>query len=494
MIGSKYFEISGLDLVARGMSSGAYMNDGAFSPETGAVNLLAQPGVIYAPTAIVDSDTDTRLSSQGEIIASAPDHAASSGNERLLVAAHKTSQDGTFYRYDGTKIIAAAYATDSTNNYQKGVTDIINYRGDSYVTTKERIKKWASTGTITDLSGGDFADTAVPHPALVYQNNAYYGDGDELLVQTTAGGDPVVILTLAAGEIILALGIDEGTGKMLISTTTATFDISQIRTAINKVLWYDGSSPQVARESVVEDRVTAFHNHEGITFVGYGRNLGYLTGSGVKFLRRLNNVTNVFDQLPYKHSFASIGRTMFVIDGSQILAYGSVVGGSPIFYYAFKNSVNSNIFNSIFNAGGTISTANNKLGMSFEADKFYTLDITSKASITSLDLYSNWYTFAYPVYIRSMYIQLAEADNTANWTFSYFDQSSASAIATLERMEGNVTPVLEADYFVNFADSGNSAGNTGEGHQAVRSFKLRAQNSTTNKGIRKIIVYYDPAE
>src|SRR3990167_5587824 len=349
----------------KGMSSGPEINDGGFSTQTEAVNPIVEPGVIYAPAAAVDSDTDDRLSTTIEIIASSPDMANLGVDDRLLVGVD-SDDFGTFYRYDGTKIIAVAYAevftvtiatpavftstahglaagdrvklrttgalptglcvdtvyfvisagltadafqlstTDGgaaintsgtqsgthrwyTRNYIKGYTDIITYRGETYVTAQQHITRWQNDNTI-DQKFYAFTTANVPHPAIVFENNAFYGDNNLLLRQTTAGGTPATILTLAVGEIIITLGIDPGSGKMLISTTSS-LNVSNDKTSINKLHWYDGLSNKVLKVIYVEDQILGFHSVEGITYCGYGQNLGYITGSGVKFLRKLINVT-----------------------------------------------------------------------------------------------------------------------------------------------------------------------------------------------------------
>src|SRR3990167_10868979 len=108
MLGTRHIEIDASNFL-RGMSSGGDISDGGFSPDTEAINPIIEPGVIYAPAIAVDTDTDDRLSTTIEIIASAPDMANLGVDQRLLVGAD-SDDFGTFYRYDGTKIIAVAYA------------------------------------------------------------------------------------------------------------------------------------------------------------------------------------------------------------------------------------------------------------------------------------------------------------------------------------------------------------------------------------------------
>lgn len=473
MIGSKQLVLDWQTWL-RGMSSGSEIADGGFSDETEAVNLIADPGVVYAPPSNVDGDSDVILT--GNIVASIPDHNVADIDSRLLVA-----DDGTFYKYNGTKLQYPneASAEDSANTFARGFTDAINFAGASFFTSKEKITKWSAASTFDhDYTTSAFANTAYPHPALVFENNAFYGDGNILLRQTTVTGTPTAILTLSSDQVIIALGIDPGTGKMLISTTQ-TLNISNTLASTNKVHWYDGFSNKTSKTITVEDQVTAFHSHGGNVFVGYGTNLGYLTGSGINFLRNLSNVTLSQADLPYKHNFASIGKTLYVIDGSKVLAYGEAVTGQKIFYYAYKRQSGSGNLTCIMNAG------NNKLGFGYATTTFRTINITSKSNMDVLDLYTNWISFGRPVQIRSIDVHFNEAIvSSANWTFSYFDQSSASAITTsLASLHGTQTSVLQINDIVGFTDK-------------LYAVKLRFNNSTSteNKGIKRVVIHYDIVE
>lgn len=466
MIGLQQLIIDASDWI-KGMSSGPEISDGGFSTDSESGNPVNTPGVLYAPAAGIDIDTDIRLTD--EIIASSPDMVSFLGTNRLLVA-----ENGSYYSYNGTKIPAVALQTDSINTYQKGFTDIITYAGEAYVTTKEALVRWQNPSTFNN-SFLAFTSTNRPHPAIVFEDNAFYGDKNLLLRQTSAGGTPTTILTLSSDQEIIALGVDPGTGKMLISTTNS-LNISNTLTSINKLLWYDGFSNKPMKSVFVEDMILGFHTIGGITYVGYGQNLGYINGSGIQFLRSLLNVTLDQQDLPYKHNFASIGKTLYVVDGAKILAYGDIIGGKKGFYYCYKNQINSNKFKSIFNAGS------NKLGFSFVTSKLYTVDTSSVATLDKLDVYTNWYHFQRPVILRSMYLDMkGQIASTGNFTLSYdIPGSTGNALSV---RGGTQTSINEVKDIIGFLPS-----------HKTRSIRLRLQNATENDGIRKIIVYYDYAE
>lgn len=464
----------------KGISSGAEISDGGFSPTSRGFNLLKTPGVLYAPAQAADADTDNRLSTTVSIIASAPDMATAMSDRRLLVG-NNSSQDGTFYRYDGTKIIAAAYATDTTRNYVKGITDIITFAGEAYVTSFSHIARWQNDNTITQDFFA-FTVTTVPHPAIVFENNAYYGDGNTLKRQTAAAGTPATILTLSSDKIIVALGIDPSTGYMLISTVS-TWNASNTGTGTNRVLWYDGFSNKVRKSIIVEDMVTAFHSHGGIVYVGYGTRIGYLTGNGIEFLRQLKTVTLNQTQLPWKNNFASVGNTVYVLDGHQVLAFGKIIKNGPtIFYYAYHNfiggSASTNTLSFLADGGSS------RLLFS-ETGEFYHFDTSSVSSIDSFSLVSNFYQFPRPVFLRR--IQLEFIDNISSGVMSFQYEDERRNGLSLGTEWGTLTSQKIHGY-VGFGGDDSSDSNK------VTQFRLTLSYTTTNAGLKRAVIYYDYAE
>lgn len=474
MIGAQQLTIDANDFL-KGMSSSPNVTDGGFSNETDSVNLSSNPGIIYAPAAMVNADVDARLT--GGIIASCPDMANIGADARLLVGSNDT-----FYRYDGTKIIAAAYTGGTASTYASGFNDIIAYRGEAYVTSKERIKRWQNNNTISDLAS--FTTTNVPHPAIVYENNAYYADGNLLLQATAVNTAPTTILTLETGQIIITLGIDQGTGLMLISTTSS-LNVSDTLNSINKVLWYDGNSAKVTKSVIVEDQTSAFHSHGGITFVGYGTNVGYMNGSGVQFLRKLKNVTLNNDELPYKHHFASIGSALCVADGKQILEYEEIIKGSKVFYYSQSNTVSSAKYTCIFNAGS------GKIGLAFATTKFYTVDTTSIATTGGMAFWTNDYAFPRPIFLRSVYLEYQDAivNNDDNRSLTVRMQDQVTTLLKVQGQTGTSGIKNISGGSVYFIDN-----IVGFSPLKARSMQLRYISSAVNSGLKRIIVYYDWAE
>lgn len=482
MIGKNFISIDVQEIAVKGMSSSADISDGAFSPETDAVNLTYNPGVMYASASGVDSDTDTRLT--GGVIAISPDMNVISSTNTLQV-----TDDGKAYRYDGTKLTATGVALTAGKTWASGFTDIVTFGGEAYVSSKESLTRWQNDNTI-DAGGSwpfSFTNSNVPHQGLVYENNMYWADKNLLLQQSAIGDStaPTTILTLDTSSIILSLGIDPGTGMMLISTTN-TLDTSGTLPAVNKLIWYDGNSTKQLKSVIVEDSIFGFHTVGGNTFVGYGKNLGYINGSGVSFLRKLRNVTNVQAELPYKHHFTHIGNTLYVLDGLQILAYGEVIQGRKIFYYCYKNNVNSNKMTAIGYGGS------GKLVFGFASSKFYSLDTTSVSTTNTLSFYSDKFVFPRPVFLRDWYLEYADAivSNDSNRSLYYKTQAQGAGFQLAQDRTATASAIK------NFSTSSvyELSPNIVITKDKVRFVQFRYQSDTTNAGLKRIIINYDVAE
>ena len=467
--------------ILKGMSSSDDISDGGFSPLTEGLNLVGNPGAIYAPAALVDADSDVILT--GGIIASVPDHNLADVDARLLVA-----DNGTFYKYNGTKLQYPdeAAAEDSANTFAKGFTDAINFDGSSFFTSKEKITKWSGASTFDhDYTTSAFANTTYPHPAIVFENNAFYGDGKLLLRQTSATAAPATILTLSGDEVIIALGLDPSTSKMLISTTQ-TLDVSQTLSMRFRVYWYDGVSNKADKVIDVEDAINAFINFGGRIYVGYGTNIGYLMGSGIEFVRSLLEVYKDSNYLPTKHSFAIVGKMLCVTDGVKVLAL-TKIAGRDVWHYCGKNklaSPDNGKLRAIFPMGL------GKLGMSMDTTKCYTLAVsaisasvaeTAPTTLNKFYFMTNWYNFARPIKPQSVELEyISQVASSGNISLSYFDQNAATSAGSLARKNGTRTNTFVIDEMVGFLTT-----------QKVTALKFLLENATTNDGLKRIILYYD---
>lgn len=469
MIGSKSFDIGAEEFIA-GMTSNDNLNDGGFSNRSTGINLTVSPGVLSFASTPVDASTNLA----GALLASCED-ASLLGEDKLFLS-RSSNGNGKYYTYSaGTGLTLKR--TDSTNHYIFGASDIAFYQGSAFATSDEAIIKWIVDTTFT-VNYATFTSTGVPHPILVYNDFIYYGDRNLLLRQSGISGAPTAILTLPTAQTITALGIDPGTGNMLIATTTAQ-NISDTRTVPARVQYYDGFSNKVLKTVIVDDTVNAFFPTGGTVYLSYGQSLGYWNGAGIQFVRNLNFA---FDNtaLAYRNHFANIGTTLYVIEGKQILAFGEVIRGkSPVPRYVFKDtshdlSLVTNLGQNKLGVGGSTSIIN------ATGNILYVLDTSSIADLGNSDFYSLRYKFDRPVTFSMAVIEY----NTAMPT----DGSSLGAIALIDS-QGNSTTI---------AQPSTTVANTFEVECPYQSLVTRMiqinytpQKSTAIKRITILYVPYD---
>lgn len=479
MIGKNELILDASDFV-KGMSSGDDIADGGFSNSTDAVNLIANPGVLYAPANV----TDKSGTLAGNIIASSGD-ANVSGNSRYFL-----TDTGKFFTWDDSSLTLRQ--TDAVKSYVTGTSDMVQFR----------LQTFASSATdITLLTGSDLAtidavwwtttkgkaalQTSQRHPLLVYENSLWIGDKSSLHKWdgTTASE---AVLALSTEQSIVSLGIDAGSGRMLIGITEGT-NYSNTKPHISKVLEWDGFSNKPLRAVIVEDAVNAFYNISGTTFVTYGQKMGYWNGSGITFLRKFKNVTLAGADLAYKHHITNIGQTLYIVDGSKVLAWGEVLPGQKAFYYAQSNNVSAANYSCIANIGS------NLLGLCFNTAKFYTFDTTSIATTGTMSFVTNKYNFPRPVYIRGAYFEYSDAVTAAdNNRQLYYKTQAQGAGFVLIQDPTATTGVLKnlsasSVYEITPTTFGISA-------NKVKFIQFRYNTDTVNLGLRRIIIYYDIAE
>lgn len=449
------------------MSSSDNLSDGGFSPSTDAVNLIAEPGIMYSPAQPTDKSTNV----VGSIIASSEDPQFL-GADRVFV-----DTGGHYYTWNGTTMTLAR--TDGTNptGYSSGKTDMNAFDGSVFTTTNTTLVKWIVDSVFTDnfVTG---LNTNVPHPLLTFRGFQFIGDGNLLKRMNDASDSTLdTILILPTLQNIVALGIDPGSGQILISTTQG-LNVSDTRSNSNKVLYYDGSSPQPIKTVNVDEMITAFYPVASFMYIGYGQNLGYWNGSGIQFLRRLN-IPFSNDSLLYKQHFTNIGTTLYCIENTQILAHGPInSGGNREFYYAYKNNVNSNSLLHIAAIGQNI------LSMAFATSKFYTWSTTSVATTNTQTFYSNETEFddEYWLYrVRIIYRNQVN-NNVDPGSIRFLDQDGIISIGSNTLLDLKNTSGAASAY----KDILNI-------NVKIKQIQTELLLDTVNPGIRRIIGYGDIA-
>lgn len=476
--GKLLFQISSQDLV-KGMSSSDTLSDGGFSPLTDQVQLTASPGAAYQASFPTDASTGLL----GEMIASC--ESPSLSYARLYVSTD-INQAGQFYSFNGS--LTARGALDTSHSYITGRTDMISFDGEVYGTNATTLVRWSSVGSSDTFDFAFYAFTNggaphfAPHPAIVYNGFAYYGDGNLLLRQSTAGAAPSVILTLASNQNIVALAIDPGSGQLLLSVVGIA-NVSDTAATSAYVSFYDGTSAQVSRTVQVDDMVTAFPVTEGALFAAYGQSLGQWNGSGISFLRRFD-IDFDNNQLMYKHHFTSVGATLYLIQRNNIIAYGEVrQKGDKIFYPALQNRPSG----FAVNLTNIAYLGQNQISISYATAKFA---VWNTAIITGtpnpMSFYTNSYDFDDEVWVRRIRVIWADPVGINVQPGSLELLNENGVIFTGGNGSGAYSLINDSGALSAFKDILNI-------DIKVKMLQVLLNIGNQNPGIRRILVYGDPA-
>lgn len=473
MIGKQQIPL-GADQIVSGMASSDFAPDGGLGTSCVNVNPFALPGAIKATVTPTDSSTNVA----GTMIASAEDSQNISAYNRLYV-----DGVGQYYTFSGAAITKRQTGA-ATTKYTFGFTDMASFALNTYVTLIDNIAQWNTSSNTLDetwwtgtKSQTFHYTTSTPHPMLVFEGLLWVADGEYLHTISSAGTVTKDVLVLGSGERIQALGIDPGTGLMLISVQV-TQNYSATLASKYFIYMFDGYSSKPRRKIPVDDMVTAFHSNSGTVYVGYGQRIGYFNGAGISFLRKLRNATLTGTDLPYKHHFANVGPIMLVIDGQDLLAYGEVIAGKKAWFNIMQNPVSSSQpLQLVSHTGGTT------IGIAMATNKFYYFDLMS----TGAGLLTLWFGTIYfprPVYIRGVRIITNGITTTA----------SIGGVAIQTDSAFRQPPGTLGQFVVPAAMSPKNTFDFNYTNVMGSSVQLRVTLDTQGASILKAFIYYDIAE
>lgn len=482
MVGSDVIEIGAEELL-KGMTSSSETNDGGFSSESSGVNFNSDQdhlGVLYASASIVDKSTNLN----GNIIATVSDPDSGVGVNRYLLTA-----TGRFLSADSSSVLTVRRTSAGAKTYSFPNSDIAIYKNALYATSDNDVTRATGANLVTtfDESWWDTTlalnplTTGVRHPLLVFEDSLWVGNGNQLHKYdgTTATEG---FLTLNTGLVIIALGIDPSTGKMLISASEGANGSDTLPRQC-KIYVYDGFSNKPSRAIPVDDMVTEMYAFGGLSIMFYGQNMGYWNGSGIKFMRSMRRVLLSGVYLIYKHRVTNIGKTLYVADGINILAYEEILPGRGVFYFpkVVAESFN-NYLDAIFNMG------NNILGIGYDSTgstpKFAVFDKTARTT-GELSLYSKKYKFKRPMFVREVRVEfLDQVATTDTPGFITLKNENLTSVATTNLTNGSASSVFSL----------KAKANASTKFHTLQFIYSNSGSTSIITGIRRFLITVDPAE
>ena len=309
-----------------------------------------------------------------------------------------------------------------------------------------------------------------------YRNLLYIGDGINVSTLNTAGTYTPNVLTLGPKEKIVAMGIDPSTGLLMLSVSTI-FDKDDSIASSKMVYLWDGISTTPSRKIWVDDLITAFINVEGQVYVGQGLIVGVWNGNGVTYLRKLLNASLTQNDLLYKHHMCNTRNILHVVDGFNVVSYGTVMGQTKgWFNTAYVPNTPTNHIYSISPIGP------NKITIAAATNKLWQFDY-SAVTAGQITLYFNNIYFPRPIFVRRV-----RAITTGITT-----TSGLGGIFILDENGNAVAPTSPKNQFV-VASGTKYVFDFDYSSLKLQGLQLRFTFDTQATGFVRFIIYYDIAE
>lgn len=489
MVGNKQLQIDGKQF-ALGMATTDYAPDGGIGTSSYNLNPVAVPGTIRA-TAI---STPTGDGATTALILSScedPRTGAASGLDRVFV-----DDDGKLYALTSGAAFNDVATPSSSSGYSDTITDTASFDSAVFITKTTNIVKatvsgaswtldetwWTGTAGQASLSG-----TGTRHPLLVYENFLWIADGNKLHNVNEAGTVSADALVLGVNERINALGIDPGSGLMMLGVTTI-LDSSNAFSSANYIMLFDGYSAYVRRKIPVGGVVTSFTNVGGQVFVGMDNTVNYWNGAGVTFLRRMGaDGTGDADML-FKSKVTAFQNTLCVVDGQHILAYGDIMNGQKVWYPLYKNQVDSANLGFIAFSGNVEGSASPSLTSPLILVNFNTTVVRLVSPLNTSTagtgiFYSPYINFERPVFVRRVRIFTTGITTTAG----------LGSIGLIDETGTTRTPTVST-FVVTAGQSPRRVFDFDYAGLKVHTAQLKVGIDTQAYGFIRAVIYYDVAE
>lgn len=392
------FTIDAKDFYA-GESQSDYLHDHGFSPDSYNLNLLNALGVLYFAYGTTDRGGATLT---GNIVAAAYDKNYA-GNDNYYV-----DDGGAFYTISGGTFTKRQTVVADT--YSLGTSDMIQFKGNTYASGAGRVAQLTGSNLATvDSSWWTGLTSNVRHPLEVVEDKMYLGDLN--VIYYFDGATSGIATTLPTDANITSLRRHPD-GRHLIAFCGYTQDYSHTAGGPGKIYIVNKDTLQWEREIQIETQVEGSRNVGGVIYCTYGKKVGYFTGSGIKFLKRLATSGTTYSQ-----SMGNMEDLLMVRDGTNMLMFGDLNGAGRRVWHNFYQGANA-INVPIYKGNGLIMIGDSN-------KKLTELDYTAPS--VSGGFYSKRYNFGSVVEIRRIDIihTLSNPAGLTDFLVNFRDENNA---------------------------------------------------------------------
>lgn len=257
--------------------------------------------------------------------------------QEVVAVGSNSSQDGSFWTMnESTGGLTQVGSDDTAHDYQLGFTSTIFYHGAFYTTSKTDI-----TYQLYDLSSRDVAwwvttkgqsslNGYSPHPQVVFGDIHYIADG-QYIHQNDNGTVTAQVLDLGADWVITEMVVYN---NLIYITAEPYYNFSGTKHGLAKMFTWNGYADSWLDEYHLDSRVSAMYVFKNVLYVWNSKYIGYFTGSTIK------NLYPVSGQI-YSSQICSTADSMWFIDGSTVVRYGSPYLSGQFKFHRFFSLVSN---------------------------------------------------------------------------------------------------------------------------------------------------------
>lgn len=351
----------------KGMTRDEDDDKGFLDPSSIGVNYFLSKAFTLIP---MPQFTTASTIPSGEILASSYDQSYL-GDDAYLV-----DEDGKFYIVDGE--VVTYKQIDDVGSYSYGTTDMLVFKGNVYATSRTDIVRLTeSMNTITkswwtSTRGETALGTTYRHPLVVIEDTMYIADGNK--IHTFDGTSSVYAAMSLPTNMNITTMIKSSDGRTLLVFASETVNYSHTKKSLATLYIIDTVTLEFTREIRIVDQVESAVNCNGTIYVTYGNKFGYLTDTGIKFLRDLEISKPI-----YGSRISVMEDVVLIAEENKILAYGDVNGNGNIFFYVSKSENPYNDIKNILAIKKSSTIDSDKIMVSYK-------DVSDNVRIKFLDL------------------------------------------------------------------------------------------------------------
>lgn len=460
------------NFILQGVSVNDYLADAGYSPKSKGFNPLYTKGVLYPQPPITDIS-----GIEGNVVASINDPNIL-GNQAYIL-----DNEGKFYTLDESNLLTKRQ-TDGTRAYTSGTSDFIRFNGYTYATSETDIAQITGSNLSvaadftwwTTTRGHANLNSSYRHPMEVVEDTLYIADAN--LIHTWDGTTSVPSAITLPNIWNITCMVKHPNGRDLIAFCSETTNYSHLKGGRAVAFIINTFSLEFTQEIPLDSQVEGARIVGGILYVTYGKNLGYFTETGIQFLRELE-ITLFGRELAYKHHLNDLDGHLLIVEDKNILAFGDL-GKGKVFWYPITNEQGSGATSQ--NINSVLSTGNRRILYGTEqsngTEKLFLADFKTLSTSGGPVFYTNRYTFPRKVWIRRIEVIHTALSGTGYYEIGYVNEDNSTTFIK------NIT----------IAEAGAVSRGRADCNIYTDLAQIYLQTNNNVVGLKKIIIYYEPAE